>query len=435
MEFGFASSSFVSLHDGRFLSTLLANKDFLDGNNSVVFRKDYTVIQHNEKNKDGKYYRPNGWLRFKYYIPAGTSAHLVLAAIPNISMRIDLKYKGDKNNILDHIHPQPYRYVPGGAKNDPIYSDQEPTIKYTILNVFSQSAYDMDEGGWMYVCIVENDAEYAGEHGRVQSAHLRVDYSLKIIDKEKFNDWLYQTTFLHSGGDPVDAIEELVEYDNILENGNVVPITRDILLNTQGNYKYHLETSMSSQYFSSSSSEFSSKEDISNNFNISSQSSDVYQNNNETQNSSIATGTSFDKNITEEEKENIQMLLSKSFPITGYFVGVPSENPKKWFYIVRKSKEVYEFKASANDSSSDEKKFRWIKVKNIFPIIRGNQVKFVSDTQAEYIQSSTTSSYSYSESSQTSSLNQEILSQQINSSKSCISGYHYNSKVGYCQPD
>lgn len=428
---GYASSSFVSLHDDRFLSTLLANQAFLDGTNFVMFRKDYALMQHNEKSKEGQYYRPNGWLRFKYYIPAGTSARLVLAAMPNISMRIDLKYKGDTNNILDHIHPQPYRYVPGGAKNDPIYSDQEPTIKYIALNVFSKSAYNMDEGGWMYVCIVENDAEYAGEHGRIKSAQIHVDYSLKIIDRDKFNNWLFQTTFTHTGGDPVDSVEKLIEYDNVLENDKVVSVTREIALNTQGMYRYHPDTlgianhSFSSSFSSSSlSSEVSNEEDISS-FSASSssvsQSSVSYQNVNTTQSTSMTTVTSVDdENMTNEEKENIQLLVSKSFPIKGYFIGVPSKTPRKWFYVVRETNEVYEFKVRT-DNSSNGKRFQWKKVRNVFPVIRGNQIKFVSSkAQASYMQSSTSSSIS-------------LTSSGSITHKECVDGYSFDPVSGICR--
>ena len=411
-EIGYASPSFVSLHDDQFLSTLLANKDFLDGTNFVMFRKDYTLTQHNEKSKNGTYYRSNGWLRFKYYIPAGTSARLVLAAIPNISMRIDLKYKGDKNNILDHIHPQPYRYVPGGAKNDPIYSDQEPTIKYTILNVFSKSAYDMDEGGWMYVCIVENDVERAGEHGRVKSAQIHADYSLKIIDKEKFNNWLFQTTFTHAGGDPVDSVEKLIEYDNVLQNDQVVPITREIALNTQGAYRYHPDTMvLSNQTFSSSSSRISHNEGT---FDSTASRTSSSKKNMSSQSSANSKINSTD----DEEKEDIQMLISHSFPIKGYFIGVPSQDPKKWFYVVRKTKEVYEFKVISSDSSGT--KFQWKKVQNIFPIIRGNQIEFVSNAQASYTQSSISSSVS-------------SVSLGSSTHKKCVDGYIFDPNLGICR--
>ncbi|BCD63192.1 hypothetical protein NitYY0826_P33 (plasmid) [Nitratiruptor sp. YY08-26] len=405
------AGSFVSLYDGRFLATILGNKDFLNNNNVLTISKDYILVQHANKTKDGEYYHPNGWLRLKYYIPAGTSVDFVIATLPNTSMRIDLKYRGDNNPTLDHINYLPASVVLS-AKDDLLYSNEQPTIKHLAINTFSQAAYDMDEGGWVYVTIVENNAEAHGDHGYVETATVRVDCTMEIIDKDKFKKWLYGTTFLSPGGDPVDAIEQLEEYDHILENNNLKDIKRVIKLNPDGNYTLDKDTDVftTSIHFSVQPTvSIDSQENDNENYEIID-----FSSTNQPKTATIANSiTSMipENNLSKEQKETIVTLKSKSFPVSGYFVQVKDE----WIYVSNKTKNIYKLKGMEEDNRT----LKWIEIPNLTPIITSSSIRFVSsDNSDNIVQENQSSEYSNIDSS--------------SSIKSCPSGYSYDPDLGYC---
>ena len=398
------AASFSSLHDGQYLSKLLNNKNFINKQSSLTFSKEYTLIQHTKKTKDGKYYHPNGWLRFKYYVPAGTSVRLVLSTMPNTSMRIDLKYKADKNNIIDHIDPIPNPVV-FDPTEDPLYAEDQPTVEHIAINTFNQIAYNLNQGGWIYVSIVENSAEIQGDHGFIESSTVIVNYTLEIVDQEKFKNWLFKTSFTRPGGDPVDNIDKIIEYDNVLKNNEVLSIEKILSLNVQNNYKLDPSIDILKDSIPVPSNVVNSSTAA----NDTSESGEyqILEHREPSPVQSIQTTVS-DENLTDEQKQDIQMLQSKQFSVDGYFVHVD----QKWIYVSNKTKNIYKLKGMNKDGS-----LKWVKIPNIVPVMEGDQIKFIPSTQYN--------NGSFVKPSENSSIE--------SSNKSCPSGYTYDSGSGFCR--
>jgi len=387
------ANSFVSLHDGRFLSTLLNNKQFLEGKKSAAFNKEFYLMQHTKKmDQTGELYYPQGWLRFKFYVPAGTFVKLVLSSFPNTSMRIDLKFKGDNNNILDHVSPQPKSFVIKPS-DDPLYFTDQPTIKNIAINTFNQIGYNLDEGGWVYVSIVENSAEIRGDNGYIEQSRLVVNYRVEMIDGEKFKNWLFDTTFLEEGGDPVDAVDELTERDKTLKEGKIVTVVKKLSLKDVGEYQldpgidiYHTMIKTPAANYTQQSNE--EEESV-----IVEQQIDTTEEN-----------MVLNEDLSEIEKQ----ILSKKFPIDGYFVRINKEK-NVWIYVSKKTKSIYKFNGIKEDGEVD-----WTKLPNLYPVISNSSIKFVLPSQTY----------------------QEISSDEDSSSsqKECPGGYYYDANDGICQP-
>jgi len=369
------------------LSRLLNRDEFLNGS-MITFQDSLILSQHAyvDENTSTTYY-PQGWLRFKFYVPKGTKVHFVISTKPNTTIRINSKFRGDNNNEFDFINPiEPSDFF------DPtkdLISEDQPTVIYPAINTFSMDFENLSKGGWVYLAMVEDSKNFYSEHGFIEQAELAISYSIELLDKEAFISWLNNTTFLRDGGDPSANTEKLIEIDRPALDKIV---KREIKLST-GEYKYNLSELKKIK------------------FNLTSDSQSTSQNTESVVEEEI---TIKPTTVTQTSKESVEQpqvplqgiekeIVDKTFDIKGYWI----KYGDYWIYVSKESRKVYLY-----DSNLKYQK----ELKNLKAIVLNGEIKVVSKN----------------DSSQNIPDYQNTNTPSTQKDKKCPSGYTYDPESGLC---
>jgi len=167
---------------------------------------------------------PDGWANFKFYKPAGVEAKLGIYTGPNATLRVNVKFRGDGNNIFDYINPSSVIYNQYKLKEEDIYqTNYNRGLAFKLANVGNIVLKDVDQTGWIYIGIVEDAVNWYSAAGSPEKTLLRLYYRLTLVDKEKFLSWLDLQQFNQKGlGNPIPSTSSLVVIPKIDENGEPI---------------------------------------------------------------------------------------------------------------------------------------------------------------------------------------------------------------------
>ena len=209
---------FTPLH-ASLVSKLLRSKEFLQGNSdtpieSSSFYENYPHALSSTGDDTGFAYYPNGWMKYKYYIPAGTKVSVVMSTAPNSCFRVHLSYRGPINHATPSSYTSGYMIFHANEVNQALLNGKtiefftpSGTMNYEVYNTSS-------EGGWIYFNMVE-DSIFApsSPYGRKSDGYLYFTVRYRLLDREKFKNWLYSTPLLSENGNPSAFVSTIHEYD------------------------------------------------------------------------------------------------------------------------------------------------------------------------------------------------------------------------------
>ena len=201
---------------------------------SIILDKHVRKGIDREINKSVIYY-PDGWVVAKVYKPKGVGLRFRMAANPNMLVRYDIKFRGDKNNILDHINPGKLIYNSLYITEDDLLATNENKgLKTKIENVGSIYLENPDIEGWFYIFMVEDSVSWPNTIGYIApKSSIYFTYEITIKDENQFTQWLNTTKFTNGGkGDPIASIDNLRVVDR--EDPTETTIIKNIRLNNQG---------------------------------------------------------------------------------------------------------------------------------------------------------------------------------------------------------
>jgi len=199
------ADEYPSLHNGTFLNDILNSANFNSGNDFV---KNYTssITKHSRKSvSSGLPYYPEGWNKFKVYVPAGTRLSMTFATYPNTTARIHMTWNGSTGGVN---HYNPYGATPTTTS----------TASTIMTNTTSLFLFSDNSSGWLYFDIVEDSANSYAEQGYQSSASLYIGYNIKKVNNDLFNSWLMSTYFLTAMGDPSASVPAINVIDVSTEN-------------------------------------------------------------------------------------------------------------------------------------------------------------------------------------------------------------------------
>jgi hypothetical protein len=148
-------------------------------------------------------YYPQGWDKFKVYMPAGVATSISIATMPNATLRIHTKFRADANNTIDHFNPSK---INDGYEFD---SPTQTTAEGILMNTGQYYHPSNNLSGWLYFDLTHDSANSYDEHpeytGQV-SLYISLAYTKN--NNDDFNSWLNSTYFLTSMGDPSALVSE-----------------------------------------------------------------------------------------------------------------------------------------------------------------------------------------------------------------------------------
>jgi len=404
-----ASQSIYSLSHGKFLQKInettkdpQTNQEYTIISRYPVSFQDQKYITKTNYVINGKIYYPNDWDYFKAYIPAGATVSIQIVTYPNTTLRLHAKFKGDKNNTFDHVNP-----VFTGFTNDfqnKLLSNQEYTVDATIMNNTNLRFNNLSDGGWLYFSLVGDTSGYYEN----PPGYVRVDliYTIEIADKQKFYNHLQSLRYNAPYGDPIDAVDYLV-VKNPAGPEDIIKynISLDRPMQT---YEYSEDT-----YFSDTSSETSSSENIHSSSISSKESSctdpirkkmglcqensfsdnlEPIQSSSSNSSSSIANSGS---SISNEEKQLAELLDGKSKSIKGYYIHY-GEGKFQWIYITAGNKTPYKLEGW----DEENKRIIWKNLSSCLEAnVEGKSITFHKKSSCENSEEAQSSSINQSESS------------------------------------
>ncbi len=369
--------SFVPLHH-ELVQKLLTSKDFLNMQEvpieSSSFYRTYPHALSTTGTKGGSVYFPQGWMRYKFYVPGGTRAVVVMTTAPNSCLRTQLSFQ----NPIDHVHPfsftEAYMIFHMNEINQKLLNHQtieffttQGTMQYEVTNSSSN-------GGWVYLNMVEDTIfASAAPYGKKNAGYLYFTVRYQVMDKQKFKNWLYNTPLLSENGNPSASQGTITEIDMPAPNQMV---QKNIAVDT-GNYFYNGPDPFSSGFDSSNLSNDG-------NINVQCGANQTYRN------GQCIDDSTYDPQLNSNTTTNYGSTNNNSSTNTGS----------------QKISCISGYHYNPNTGLCDPDS--------------GN-------TNASSGNSNTTTNYgSTNNNSSTNTGSQKI---------SCISGYHYNPNTGLCDPD
>ena len=414
-----AAPSFYSLSQGKFLQKL--QETMVDPKTNHIFKiidrypvtfLYQTVVTKTDAVIDQKIYYPNDWHYFKAYIPAGTIVDIQMTTYPNTALRLHAKFKGDKNNIFDHVDP-----IFSGFSRElysKLLSNKQLTVDAVVTNNANLHFYNLAIGGWVYFSLVGDiSGYYENPPGAVS---VNFTYTIKVVDKDRFYNHLSSLRYNTPDGDPVDVIDYLIIKNPIAPNKiheyNIsLKSPRTIY-----NYSPDIGSISSNNQSSSVNQEFTNNNQSANN-SQSSISPPMPSVNSESQNKDINNSfMSLDKLV--------DFFDRKQKPIKGYFVYYGKEGKEKskndqfkWLYVSASTKNVYKLKGW----DSINNKIAWELLHCLKGNIKGKNIIFYKSCENA---KKTQSSQSNNKKNSSSFVSQEVSSNQ--NSISSIQGFTGN---------
>jgi|GEM_PF-4615048 len=257
----FAKNDVVSISEGKFLNEILKkdeNGKYRIESHRIVFNYEFTLTKSNYQCTPDTICYPSGWHNLKFYVPKGTFSNFSLMMIPNSAVDIHIKYRGNKNNIFNHINP-PY-FPLGDELSRTLQLPSQPTVGASAVNACNFSFFDVNDSGWVYISIAGNIAGDYYENFPI-GCKVIIQHVIRLKEDEtirkKFFEWADSLAIRE--GDPYDEtpylhVKNPVRADS---NGNVIVKEYNLTLNYGNNYKTGsaVETQSSSSSSSSSSAD------------------------------------------------------------------------------------------------------------------------------------------------------------------------------------
>jgi len=227
--------SFVSLHEDM-IKNLLSNTDFLNMKEvplqSTSFYRKYPHAKSSTGDKNGVPYFPQGWMQFKYYVPAGTVGSVVMGTIPNSCFRVHLSFQGPINHH-DPFAPRSADFMFNFDKVNSALLNHSTIEFFTTQGTMNYSVKNNSNiGGWVYITMVEDSIfPPSAPYGYTSSGTIDFTVRYKIIDKNRFLNWLFNTPLISENGNPsainpyvhvvdIPAPNQIAEYDIPVDTGN-----------------------------------------------------------------------------------------------------------------------------------------------------------------------------------------------------------------------
>jgi hypothetical protein len=234
------ADEYPSIHEGSFLSS---NAIPMLTTTTTYQSASITIDKHSAQSSTGTPYFPQGWNKFKFYVPAGSLVTLSLSTKPNSVLRFHYKFSERPSNTIDHLSP--------------LYGLIDTTGASTKLKFISNAgAADADnstssQGGWVYADVVEDSANSYSENGYISSTKLNITYKVTKYNHDLYAAW-FQDAFFINNGDP-SALESTMNIVNVSTPNT--PSYTNISLDYGGaKYDGTLNSSASSNATSSASS-------------------------------------------------------------------------------------------------------------------------------------------------------------------------------------
>ncbi len=233
------ADDYPSIHN----NTLLTN--FTPTTTTYSFTSSLNVYQKVIRDSfGGNPYYPQGWKQFKFYVPGGSNAYLVMGSGVNTNAIIHMKYNPDNNintQTMNHYAPSTSTKVDlsGSTTSELTMKDY---LQTSVINKYSSI------GGWVYVDVVGDcyNAQFCPE-----TIYLNISVELYRATSTLYDEWLSSTNFLSPGGDPSSNNAWLNIIDLPAQNA---PASRTIALDYGGNPSSYSPPSSSSETSISSSS-------------------------------------------------------------------------------------------------------------------------------------------------------------------------------------
>jgi len=180
--------------------------EFLNDKELNVGVREVMLSSHAGPDKDF-----SGWINYKFYKPAGVEASLDIDTAPNATLRINMKFRGDKNPIFDYVFPSKTVYNSYLLQQDDIYAtNYNKGLAVKVDNVGNFVLFDPDKSGWIYMSIIEDSVNWSSTSERPYQVAVNLYYKFYLVDEVKFLEWLSTQQFQFNGkGNPIPETEYL----------------------------------------------------------------------------------------------------------------------------------------------------------------------------------------------------------------------------------
>jgi len=185
--------------------------DLLSRGKYLVY-SETVVLDKQAKKENGKIHYPKGWLNVKFYKPKGVIVKIFIGCKPSTTLRVNLKFRGDENQIFDYVNPSQVVTNQFYLEEKDIYfSNQSKGIAVRIANAGRILLADPEKSGWIYIGIVEDSVSWYSEARDTKKSYIEFGYDLKIVDEKLFLEWLSTQDFNYKGlGNPVAETDKLI---------------------------------------------------------------------------------------------------------------------------------------------------------------------------------------------------------------------------------
>lgn len=220
------ADEYPSLHGGTFLNTILSDSRFLNNQRFPVNYTSYVSTNSAKSPTSGLPYYPQGWSKFKVYMPAGVATSISIATMPNATLRIHTKFRADTDNTINHFNPNK---INDGYEFD---SPAQTTAEGILVNTGQYYHASNSLGGWVYFDLTHDAANSYDEHPEYTGqVTLYISLAYTKTNNDNFNSWLNSTYFLTSMGDPSALVSSVNITDVTTQN---TPSSRTISLDYGG---------------------------------------------------------------------------------------------------------------------------------------------------------------------------------------------------------
>ena len=205
------ASEFVSLTHGQLLDKM--NTQGAKGGSYLSFTDKFQMT-HSAGRASGnlEYTVPNGWQRFKIYIPAGMkSGGIVMTPSTNVGFRYYFHFKANINNNIDNASTSPYFTSPYAFEGQQTLAGKGTPTSSISLDSYAD-AINAAGGGWIYFDILEDNFNLGTNYqDTILHPNLTVSWSVILKDDANVDAWVSNTVFI--GGDPEDAVSVVYSTD------------------------------------------------------------------------------------------------------------------------------------------------------------------------------------------------------------------------------
>jgi len=180
---------------------------FMEEKEIILGSKDVILTSHARADNDFS----SGWINYKFYKPAGVEVSLDINTAPNSTLRLNMKFRGDKNNTFDYVFPSRTVFNSYFLKEEEVYNTNlNKGLALKIDNVGEIVLFDPRKSGWVYISIIEDSVNWTSTSEKAYQIRLKIYHKLYLVDEVLFLKWLSTHQFQFNGaGNPIPETEFL----------------------------------------------------------------------------------------------------------------------------------------------------------------------------------------------------------------------------------